>query len=172
MCDYLFVLKENAICQWLFCFITGHMLVNIDNLINVFTDQCLKCGSIHNKCGRMGILQPSGNPINVNNLLLWSAMHFFPHQINVHLFLICLPFLCLSGLHLFLNVLWTIGVVVRMSILDTKGWRFEPQHQYVFSLSKILYPHCFSRLSCEMSTRWGQPRKGCSVLWALRRNST
>ena len=41
---------------------------------------------------------------------------------------------------------------------------FEPQHQYVFSLSKILYPHCFSRLSCEMSTRCGQPREGCSVL--------
>ena len=55
---------------------------------------------------------------------------------------------------------------------DTKGWRFEPQHQYVFSLSKRLYPHWFSRLSCEMSTRWGQPREGCSVLWALRRNST
>ena len=34
----------------------------------------------------------------------------------------------------------------------------------VFSLSKRLYPHCFSRLSCEMSTRWGQPREGCSVL--------
>ena len=38
------------------------------------------------------------------------------------------------------------------------------QHQYVVSLSKTLYLHCFSRLSCEMSTRWGQPREGCSVL--------
>ena len=57
-----------------------------------------------------------------------------------------------------------IGLVVRMSILDTKGRRFEPQHQYVFSLSKRLYPHCFSELICEMSTRWGQPREGCSVL--------
>ena len=37
-------------------------------------------------------------------------------------------------------------------------------YQNVFSLSKRLYPHCFSRLSCEMSTRWGQPREGCSVL--------
>ena len=45
-----------------------------------------------------------------------------------------------------------------------KGRGFEPQHQYVFSLSKRLYPHCFSRLSYEMSTRWGQPREGCSVL--------
>ena len=32
-----------------------------------------------------------------------------------------------------------IGLVVRMSILDTKGRWFEPQHQYVFSLSKRLY---------------------------------
>ena len=53
-----------------------------------------------------------------------------------------------------------IGIVVRMSILDTKGRRFEPQHQYVFSLSKRLYPHCFSRLSCEMSTRWDNLVKG------------
>ena len=65
-----------------------------------------------------------------------------------------------------------IGLVVRMSILGTKGWRFEPQHRYVFSLSKILYPHCFCRLSCVMSTRWGQPREGCSVLWAFWRNRT
>ena len=66
---------------------------------------------------------------------------------------------------------WYLSVV-RMSILDIKGRRFEPQHQYVFSLSKRLYPHCFSRLSCEMSTRWRQPREGCLVLWAFRRNST
>ena len=65
-----------------------------------------------------------------------------------------------------------IGLVVRMSILDTKGRQFEPQHQYVFSLGKRLYPHCFSRLNCEMSTRWGQPHEGCSVLRAFRRNST
>ena len=30
------------------------------------------------------------------------------------------------------------GLVVGISILDTKGRRFEPQHQYVFSLSKRL----------------------------------
>ena len=30
--------------------------------------------------------------------------------------------------------------------------------------SKALYPHCFSRLNCEMSTRWGQTCEGCSVL--------
>ena len=57
-----------------------------------------------------------------------------------------------------------IGLVVRMSILDTKGCQLEPQHQIFFSFSKRLYPHCFSRLSCEMSTRWGKPREGCSVL--------
>ena len=45
-----------------------------------------------------------------------------------------------------------------------RGRRFEPRQQYVVSLSKTLYPHCFSRLSCEMSTRWEQPREGCSVL--------
>ena len=37
-----------------------------------------------------------------------------------------------------------IGLMVRMSILDTKGRRFEPQHQYVFSLSKRLYLHCIA----------------------------
>ena len=57
----------------------------------------------------------------------------------------------------------TIGVVVRMPIWDTKvaGSNLSIN---MFSLSKRLYPHCFSRLSCEMSTRWGQPREGCSVL--------
>ena len=39
-----------------------------------------------------------------------------------------------------------------MSILDTKVDGSNPKHQYVFSLRKRLYPHCFSRLSCEMST--------------------
>ena len=53
-----------------------------------------------------------------------------------------------------------------------RGRRFEHRQQYVVSLSKKLYPHCFSQLSCEMSTRWGQPLEGCSVLWAFRRNST
>ena len=38
----------------------------------------------------------------------------------------------------------------------------EPQlHQYVVSLSKTLYPHCFCRLSCEMSTRREHPHEGC-----------
>ena len=32
------------------------------------------------------------------------------------------------------------------------------------SLSKTLYPHCFSRASCEINTRWGQPCEGCSGL--------
>ena len=54
-----------------------------------------------------------------------------------------------------------IGRLARMSVLDTE---VEPRQQYVVSSSKTLYPHCFSRLSCEMSTRWGQPREGCSVL--------
>ena len=50
------------------------------------------------------------------------------------------------------------------SVYKYRGRRFEPrQHQYVVSLSKTFYPHCFSRLSCEMSTRWGQLREGCPV---------
>ena len=40
--------------------------------------------------------------------------------------------------------------------------RFKPRlHQYVVSLSKTLNPHCFSRLSCEMSTRQKHAREGC-----------
>ena len=57
-----------------------------------------------------------------------------------------------------------IGRLVRISVSGYRGRRFEPRQQYVVSLSKILYLHCFSRLSCEISTRWGQPREGCSVL--------
>ena len=57
-----------------------------------------------------------------------------------------------------------IGRVVRMPVSGYRGRRFEHRQQDVVSLSKTLYPHCFSRLSCEMSTRCGQPREGCSVL--------
>ena len=57
-----------------------------------------------------------------------------------------------------------IGHVVRMSVSGYRGRRFEPRQQYVVSLSKTLYPRSFSRLCCEMSTRWGQPQDGCSVL--------
>ena len=58
-----------------------------------------------------------------------------------------------------------IGHVVRMEDSGYRGRRFDPQqHQYVVSLSKTLYLHYFCRLSCEMSTRLGQPREGCSVL--------
>ena len=35
-----------------------------------------------------------------------------------------------------------------MSVSGYRGRRFEPQHLYVVSLSKTLYLHCFSRLSC------------------------
>ena len=57
-----------------------------------------------------------------------------------------------------------IGRLVRMSVSGYRGRPFEPRHKYVVPLSKTLYPHCFGRLSCEMSTRWGQPRVGCSML--------
>ena len=55
-----------------------------------------------------------------------------------------------------------IGHVVRMSVFFTQ--RFIFRRQYVVSLSKTLHPRCFNRLSCEMSSRWGHPREGCSVL--------
>ena len=47
-----------------------------------------------------------------------------------------------------------IGRLARMSVSGYRGRRFEPRQQHVVSLSKILHLHCFSRLSCEMSTRW------------------
>ena len=56
---------------------------------------------------------------------------------------------------------WSVGWNVGFGY---RGRRFEHRQQYVASLSKTLYSHCFSRLSCEISTRWGQPREGCSVL--------
>ena len=37
-----------------------------------------------------------------------------------------------------------------MSVSGCRGRRFEPRQQYVVSLSKILYLHCFSRLSSEI----------------------
>ena len=40
-------------------------------------------------------------------------------------------------------------------------WFKPPWRQFVVSLSKTLNPHCFIRLSCEMSTRRGHPREGC-----------
>ena len=57
-----------------------------------------------------------------------------------------------------------IGRLARISVSGYRGRRFEAWQQYVVSLSNMLYPHCFSRLSCEISTRWGQPPEGCSVL--------
>ena len=49
-----------------------------------------------------------------------------------------------------------------MSVCGHKGQRFEPlQHQYVVSLGKTLNPHCYSRLSCELSTIREHPREGC-----------
>ena len=40
------------------------------------------------------------------------------------------------------------------------GISIRNHNEYVVSLSKTLYPHCFSRLSCEMSTTWGHSREG------------
>ena len=62
------------------------------------------------------------------------------------------------------HMLEHVGRLARMSVSGYRGRRFEPRQRYVVSLSKTLYPHCFRRLSCEMSTRCGQPREECSVL--------
>ena len=61
-----------------------------------------------------------------------------------------------------------ICICILVGWLECRFWiqrkTVRTPQQYVASLSKTLYPHCFSRLSCEMSTRLGQPREGCSVL--------
>ena len=44
------------------------------------------------------------------------------------------------------------------------GWLRPGCIRYVVSLIKTDNLHCFSRLSCDMSTRWGCPCEGCSVL--------
>ena len=41
-------------------------------------------------------------------------------------------------------LLFLCGQLVRMSVSGYRAWRFEPRHQYVVSLSKTLYPHCFN----------------------------
>ena len=55
-----------------------------------------------------------------------------------------------------------IGHVVMMSVPGYRDRWFEPWlHQYVVSLSKTLYLHCFSRLSCEMSNKKEHLCEGC-----------
>ena len=55
-----------------------------------------------------------------------------------------------------------IGHVGKMSDSGYSDRRPKPRlHQYIVSLSKTLNPHCFGRLSCEMSTRWGYHRDEC-----------
>ena len=58
-----------------------------------------------------------------------------------------------------ISVMW-----LECRFLDTEVDGSNPVYLYVVSSCKTLYPHCFSRLSCEVSTRWVQPREGCSVL--------
>ena len=55
-----------------------------------------------------------------------------------------------------------IGQVGKISVSEYSDRRFKPRLQrYVVSLSMTLNPHCFSRLSCEMSTRRGHSHEGC-----------
>ena len=113
--------------------------------------------------------------ITSSNQLLWyfrrSRCFFCLHYYSLS-FNLCLKhllsthtyhwtFYCIS-FHITIPIIFFIqehiGHLVRMSVSGYRGWRFEPRHQYAVSLNKTLYPHCFSRLSCEMSTRWRQPR--------------
>ena len=129
---------------------------------------CRKCRRISRVCGEYTDYNRShhhpGAQFWVGSSRNWSVFLERPNTGRHEKAPVRCPCSRLAALHDAPRTLEHIGLVVRMSILDTKGRRFEPQHQYVFSLSKRLYPHCFSRLSCEMSTRWGQPREGCSVL--------
>ena len=55
-----------------------------------------------------------------------------------------------------------IGHVGEMSVCGYRDRHLKARlHQYVVFLSKRLNPHCFSRLSCEMSTRREHSREGC-----------
>ena len=102
---------------------------------------------------------------------LSSYFALFVYACYSLLYLICECLICndilinmSAGVDAYRRILEHIGRLARMSVSGYRGRQFEPRQQYVVSLSKTLYPHCFSRLSYEMSTRWGQPREGCSVL--------
>ena len=73
----------------------------------------------------------------------------------------CWPSVYVSGQLFYFFMLGHIGHVVKMSVTEYRDRRFEPRHhQHVVSLSKTLSPHCFSRLSYEMSTKREHLRKG------------
>ena len=92
-----------------------------------------------------GITQRIGKTIKRNNSSFLSANHKTNRIFGSN-----------SILVVFLE---HIGHLVRMSASGYRGRQFERRHQYVVSINKTVYPHCFSRLSCEMSTRWEQPPK-------------
>ena len=88
----------------------------------------------------------------------------FQYKVWLHLILIIYK--------LSLCIMWHIVLVVWMTVSSYRGWLFKSRHQFVVSFSETLYLHCFSWLSCKISTRWEQPRVGCLVLWVCRRNNT
>ena len=57
-----------------------------------------------------------------------------------------------------------IDHVARMSVFWIQRLTVQTLASVCVSLSKSLYLHCFSRISCELSTRWGHPFERCSVL--------
>ena len=59
------------------------------------------------------------------------------------------------------HAMMMIGHVGKMSVYGYSDRRFKPRlHRYDVSSSKVLNPHCFSRLSCEISVRWEPPHEG------------
>ena len=70
----------------------------------------------------------------------------------------------MTSLRIHLVLKWTehIGHVYKMPVYGYNRQRFQPLlHQYGVSLSKTFNPHCFSRLSLEVSTRWERPHEWC-----------
>ena len=55
----------------------------------------------------------------------------------------------------------SVGHMGKASVSGCRDWRFKPDFISMLSLCKTLNPHCFSRLSCEMSTIGEHPHEGC-----------
>ena len=62
------------------------------------------------------------------------------------------------------RIMSILVMLLECRFLDTDVDSSNPGISMFVSLSKTLYPHCFCRLSCEMSAMRGQPWEGCSML--------
>ena len=81
-------------------------------------------------------------------LLLYIYIFFFKHYFY---YILLTLFVCKH-----------VGHVGKMSVSGHRDRRFKRRlFQYVVSMSRARNPHCFSRLSCEVSTSWGHPGERC-----------